>query len=107
MNVDLSLVNALSSEILVHDLLRDPLIIEIRVFRNIESINLSGNNLQERRTTTGFVRNLPRVVSWHYSPPRPPQYHKHLSTPDQAFKIPQDLDPGLSPIPDKSLGQID
>lgn len=105
--IDLSLVNALSSEVLVHGLLRNTLIIQIRVLRDIETIGLAGDDLQERRTTTALVSDILPVLSEYHLPPRPSQYHKHLSTFDQAIEIPQDLDPRLLPPPEKPLGQAE
>ena len=43
--IDLSLVNALSSEVLVHGLLRNTLIIEMRVLSDKETISLSRDGL--------------------------------------------------------------
>lgn len=53
--IDLSLVNALSSEVPVHILLWNALIVQIRVLVNMEPISLSGDYLQKRRTTTALV----------------------------------------------------
>lgn len=105
MYIDLSLVNALSSEVLVHGLLRNTLIIQIRVLRDIETTSFSRDGLQERRTTTVSISNALTILSYHHLPPRPSQYHKHLSTLDQAIEISQDLDPGLLPLPNKPLCQ--
>lgn len=107
MYIDLSLVNALSSEVLVHGLLRNTLIIQISVLRDIETIGLAGDGLQERRTTTGLVSNVLYVLLENHLPPRPSENHKHLSTLDQAIEIPQDLDPCLLPLAKKPLGQAE
>ena len=71
MYIDLSLVNALPSEILVHSLFRNSLIIQIRVLRNMESICFSRDDLQKRRTTATIVSNgFPLLLEFHL-PPRP------------------------------------
>lgn len=96
-HIDHTLVNAFSSEILVHFLLRNTLVIEIRVFSDMDPIVFSRDSLQERRTAAAPVSNAVRVQlsSLSYLPPWSSQYHKHLSTLDQAFKIPQNSNFGL------------
>lgn len=102
--VGLSLVNALSSEVLVHGLLRNTLIIQIRVLCDIEPISLSRDDFQERRTATALVSNVIPVSLEHHLPSRPSQYHKHLSTLDQAIEVFQDLNPSLLSLPNKPFG---
>jgi hypothetical protein len=56
--VNLRLVNALSSEIIMHGLLWDTLIIQIRVVRDKKSISFSGDGLQQCRAATAGVSNV-------------------------------------------------
>ena len=107
MYVDFGLINALASEVLVHGVHRNTLVIHIRVLCDIETISLSRDSLQERRATTALVNSVRSNFSVYHLPPRPPQYHKHLSTLDQAIETSQDLDSGLFPFPNKPLDQVE
>ena len=71
MYINLSLVDALPSEVLVHSLFRNSLIIQLRVLRNMKTICFSRDDLQERRTTATPVSNVFPILSKHHLPPRP------------------------------------
>ena len=89
MYIDLGLVNALPSEILVHGPFRNSLIIQIRVFRNMKSICLSRVDFQKHRTTATLVSDDFPILPELHLPPRPPKYHKHFSTLDEAIETSQ------------------
>lgn len=57
-NIQLSLVYALSSKFFMHGLLRNTLIVQVGFLCNIEAIGFAGDDLQECRTTTALVSNI-------------------------------------------------
>src|SRR4030081_889414 len=89
MNIDFSLVDGLASEVFMHRLHWNSLVVDVRPITDKEAINFARNRLQKCRTATT----------------RSTKDHKHLSTLDQAIKIPQNLNLRLSLLANESFEQ--
>lgn len=64
MNIDFCLVDGLSSEVLVHNLLGDALVVETGFCANKKPFSLARYGFQQRRATTALVRTRDFMVSW-------------------------------------------
>ena len=89
-NINFGCVDCLATVVGVHLLGRDTLVVELGSFPDVEAVRFAGESLQERRATR----------TWRT------ENHKHFTTLDQTFKIPEDINASRLRKPKRGLDGI-